>query len=71
VFDDAELLHATTTTANAADSSDDEEKKCEEDVVDLTIGDSTREESTISAFSITGFLKLLENTGNDVSNVSF
>jgi hypothetical protein len=65
VFDDAEL-HAT----NHADDSDDEEKKCDEDVVDLTIGDSTREESTISAFSITGLLKLLESTGNDMSNVS-
>lgn len=47
--------------------SDGEEKKSD-DVVDLTIGESTRDESRISAFSVNGFLKLLESRGNDISN---
>lgn len=61
------------TTEDASDDtvatvdSDNEEKKSEE-VVDLTIGESTRDESRISAFSVNGFLKLLESTGNDISN---
>jgi muconolactone delta-isomerase len=49
--------------------SQDEEKKSD-DFVDTTNGDSTRDESRISAFSVKGFLKLLENEGNDISNVS-
>jgi hypothetical protein len=62
VTDESEL------EADVSDS-DDEEKKSD-DVVDVTIGDSTRDESRISAFSVKGFLKLLENSGNDISNVS-
>ena len=56
------------TTNTAALDSDQEEKKSD-DLVDLTIGDSTRDDSRISAFSVKGFLKLLESTGNDISNV--
>lgn len=37
-------------------------------MVDATICDSTREESQVSAYSVRGFLKLIENTGNNVSN---
>jgi muconolactone delta-isomerase len=46
------------------------EEKKSDDVVDATFGDSTRDESRISAFSVKGFLQLLENEGNDISNVS-
>ena len=48
--------------------SDNEEKKSD-DVIDLTIEESTRDESRVSAFSVKGFLKLLESSGNDTSNV--
>jgi hypothetical protein len=56
-------------TANTAAFDSDEEEKKDDDIVDLTIGDSTRDDSRISAFSVKGFLKLLESTGNDISNV--
>lgn len=57
------------------DESDDEmggeEKKEDDDVMrnDPTVRGSTRESRTISAFTPKGFLKLIENTGNDISEV--
>ena len=46
-----------------------EEKKEDDDDVqeDIALGESTRESKTISAFSTKGYLRLLENTGNDIS----
>lgn len=45
------------------------EEEKEEDG-DVAMMGSSREELNISAFSPEGFLKLLENTGNDISMVS-
>lgn len=51
---------------NGDDATDDEEED-----MDLTLGESTRETSKVlSAFTIPGLLKLWENTGNDTSEWS-
>jgi len=49
-----------------------EEKKEDDDDVqeDIALGGSTRESKTVSAFSTKGYLRLLENTGNDISQYS-
>ena len=47
-----------------------EKKEDDEDVQDPTVQGSTRESKTISPFTPKGYLKLLENTGNDISMVS-
>ena len=48
-----------------------EEKKEDDDAArDPTVFGSTRETQTISPFTAKGLLKLMENTGNDISKVS-
>ncbi len=48
-----------------------EEKKEDDDApIDPTVIGSTRETKTISPFTAKGLLKLIENTGNDISKVS-
>lgn len=69
VFESSPTPIVVTENDEYVSDSQGEEKKSD-GLVDETIGDSTRDESRISAFSIKGFLKLLENNGNDISNVS-
>jgi muconolactone delta-isomerase len=68
VFESSPTPVVVTEDFDVSDSQGEEKKS--DDFVDATIGDSTRDESRISAFSVKGFLKILENEGNDISNVS-
>ena len=65
-FDDENDHEEHDDDANANDEKGENIK--DEQVVDLTLQGTTRDENTLSAFSTAGFMKLLENTGTDTSN---